>query len=58
MIRTINLPLNYNTRNRDNAGNAEVKNLDNDFVADTVLLRVRAECFLVLVSSWDGDRLL
>ena len=28
-------------RNRENAGNAEVKNLGNDFVTDTALLRVR-----------------
>ena len=46
-------------RKRENAGNADVRNLDNDFVADTGLLRLwLAERFLVLGLSWNGDGLL
>ena len=41
------------TRNRENAGNAEFKNLENDWAADTVFRR-----FLFLFLSLNGDGLL
>ena len=46
-------------RKRENAGNAEVRNLDNDFVADIEMLRNSlVERFFDLGSSWKGDGLL
>ena len=41
------------TKNRENAGNAEFKNLDNDWAADTVFGR-----FFFRFSSSNGDGLL